>query len=57
LPSFAAWLQDISDEGDGNSLTSLAMELKKIMKGVWLFIDHYYFIPPHTFHYFLQFHS
>ena len=40
LPSFAAWLQDISDEGDGNSLTSLAMELKKIMKGMWLFINH-----------------
>lgn len=34
LPSFAAWLQDISDEGDGNSLTSLAMELKKIMKAL-----------------------
>ncbi|KAJ7333791.1 Ubiquitin carboxyl-terminal hydrolase 30 [Desmophyllum pertusum] len=34
LPSFVAWLQDFAAEGDGKSLSSLAMELKTLVKAL-----------------------
>lgn len=38
LPSFVAWLQDFAAEGDGKSLSSLAMELKTLVKGLYMLV-------------------
>lgn len=34
LPSFATWLHDFCDEGDGKAIATLALELKNLLKGL-----------------------